>query len=99
MIRFKLMAMLEEEGVDTSDIVAGEVIRRNERHERFSEDEIKNLTFVANTQAGGSMLMGKDNVVVNALALYTKPIPEGKAPRYARKAPPPKPWTPGTKAN
>jgi hypothetical protein len=88
-VHFHLFKFLEAKGADTKDIVAGEIIRDELRQERFDRKQLEDITFTASPQRGGKVLLGKDQIVVESLALFTKPIPKGP-PTYMDKPPPTK---------
>jgi hypothetical protein len=67
-------------GVDTSKVVEGWVIRHDQRHERIAWNDLKAMTFSAGSQAHGGVLLGDQNIQVNALALHTHALTAAELP-------------------
>lgn len=77
-LRWKLFPWLESRGVDTSKIVAAEVVFHEKRETRLTREQLVDNFFTANPQASGRAQLGEQALPMQALALYTKPLPERK---------------------
>jgi hypothetical protein len=73
---------LKSKGVDTSKIVEGWVIRDERRKEKIAWSDLSKMTFSANSQASGGILLGegKDPVRANAVALHTREVKPDELP-------------------
>jgi hypothetical protein len=80
---WRLAAFLTEHGVDTTHVVEMWTIREDIRREKFSGAQLATMTFQANSQAKGGVLLGDEQVRANVIALHTRalkaddlPVPE-----------------------
>jgi len=77
-LSWSLWSFLASQGVDTSKVVEGWVIRDDIRHERIPAAELATMSFRAAAKTGkgnqGGVELGPDRIVVNALALHTHPL-------------------------
>jgi len=69
-LRWNLMDYLESQNVKTSRLKQLEVIFEEARGKRFEGEALRSLYFVASPQKSGEILLGKDRVPANSLALY-----------------------------
>lgn len=83
-LRWKLLPFLKKYGVDTSDVVVASVIRDEERFERLSKEDLEGAYFIALPQASG-MIELDGEIEVQALALYTRPLPDDKLPQESER--------------
>ena len=84
--RWDLMKLLASRGVKVQPVAGDLVIAQGlaeQRRDRIDEDYVKNLEVGVNSQASGTLLVGKDDRPATALHLYTKghvppvlPMPE-----------------------
>jgi hypothetical protein len=84
--RWDLMKLLASRGVKVQPVAGDLVIAQGlaeQRRDRVDEDYVKNLEVGVNSQASGTLLVGKDNRPATALHLYTRghvppvlPMPE-----------------------
>jgi len=75
-----LAAFLTEHGVDLKDVVEMWTIRDEARSEKFSRAELAALTFQANPQAKGGVLLGDQQVRASVIALHTRPLKPADMP-------------------
>lgn len=80
---WRLAEFLSEHGVDTKHVVEMWTIREEIRSEKFSGAELATMTFQANSQAKGGVLLGDKLVRASVIALHTRsltpddlPVPE-----------------------
>jgi hypothetical protein len=78
-----LVEFLTTHGVDTKKVVEMWAVRDEKRSEKFSAAELAKLTFAANSQSKGGVLLGDQRVRANVIALHTRslkpedlPLPE-----------------------
>ena len=71
---WSLPALLASQGVDTSKVVELWVIRDERRTEKMAKEELAELTFRANAQAKGGVLLGDKKIRANAIALHTRAL-------------------------
>jgi hypothetical protein len=74
-LRWNLLPFLESRGVKTQRLKLAETIHEERRGHRFSGEDLKTLYFLASPQQKGEILLGKDGVPANAIALYTTEQP------------------------
>jgi hypothetical protein len=83
-LHWSLAKFLEKNGVDTSKVVEGWVIRDERRQEMIPWQELSTETFTAASQSGksnqGNVTLGDKKIVVNALALHTRHIDKTELP-------------------
>lgn len=77
---WSLPALLAAQGADTSKVVELWVIRDGRRAEKLSKDELATLTFRANAQAKGGVLLGEQKLRANAIALHTRAVKPDELP-------------------
>lgn len=77
---WSLPAFLASQGVDTKKVVEMYVIRDDRRHEKITAAELATLTFRANAQAKGGVLVGDQRVRANAIALHTRALKADELP-------------------
>lgn len=73
--RWDLMKLLEAHGVKVQPVAGDLVIAQGlaeQRRDRVDQDYVKNLEVGVNSQASGTLLVGKDDRPATALHLYTK---------------------------
>jgi hypothetical protein len=73
--RWDLMKLLASRGVKVQPVAGDLVIAQglvDQRRDRIDEDYVKNLEIGVNSQASGTMLIGKDDRAATALHLYTR---------------------------
>ena len=80
-LQWSLRDFLTTNGVDTSKVVEGWVIREELRKEKLSHDELDATLFAASSQASGGVILGDKKVVANAIALHTHAIDPKDIPR------------------
>jgi hypothetical protein len=83
-LHWDLKKFLEKNGVDTSKIVEGWVIRNDRREEMLPWSELSTQSFTASSQAGksnqGNVTLGDKKIVVNSLALHTRHVDKSELP-------------------
>ena len=77
---WSLPALLAAQGVDTSKVVELWVIRGELRTDKLTKEELANLTFRANPQAKGGVLLGDKGIRANSIALHTRAIKKEEIP-------------------
>jgi hypothetical protein len=80
-LHWKLYEVLAGQGVDTSKIAEGWVIREEQRKERLSGAELSTMTFEAGSQAKGRIQLGPQKLAVQSLALHSTPIDPATFPK------------------
>lgn len=80
-MHWNLAEFLKDNGVDTSKVVEGWVVRDFRRKEHFAWNDLAKMAFSAGDKAHGEVLLGDKNIVVHVLALHThaldpKDLPE-----------------------
>jgi len=80
-LHWNLYQVLAGQGVDTSKIVQGWVIRDDERHEQLGKDELATMTFEAGSQAKGSILLGPNKLQAKALAFHSRVVDPSEIPQ------------------
>ena len=83
-LHWDLKQVLAKNGVDTSKVVEGWVIRGERRTEEIPWSELSKMSFTADSQAGkstqGNVTLGDKKIVVNALALHTRDVDKSELP-------------------
>jgi hypothetical protein len=83
-LHWDLKKFLEKNGVDTSKIVEGWVIRNDRREEMLPWSELSTQSFTASSQSGksnqGNVTLGDKKIVVNVLALHTRHVDKSELP-------------------
>jgi hypothetical protein len=77
---WSLPALLAAQGVDTSKVVELWVIRGELRTDKLTKEELASLTFRANPQAKGGVLLGDKGIRANSIALHTRAIKKEEIP-------------------
>ena len=77
---WKLVEFLAANGVDTSKVVEGWVIRDDKRAERIPWSELQAMSFSASSRAHGGVLLGDKEILVNALALHSRELKPDELP-------------------
>jgi hypothetical protein len=72
--RWSLSALLDSQGVNTSKVAELWVIRDERRTEKIPGSELPTLTFGANPQAKGGVLLGDQKLRANVIALHTRAL-------------------------
>lgn len=80
-LRWKLKEFLEASGVDTKGVTEGWIIRDERRKDRLTAQELAEATFEASPQAKGEVLLGRNKVRVQAIALHRRPINPADIPQ------------------
>jgi len=80
-LNFKLADVFAAQGVDTKKVVEVWVIRDERWEEKIPGSELPTLTFSANSQAHGGVLLGDKKYRANAIALHTRPIADTEIPK------------------
>jgi hypothetical protein len=73
--RWNLMTLLAARGVKVKPVAGDLVVSKHvteQRRERLDQAYVANIEIGVNSQASGTMLLGKDNRAATALHLYTK---------------------------
>jgi hypothetical protein len=73
-LEWSLYDILAGQGVETSKVVEGWVIRQDKRQERIAADELRAIKFTAGSQAKGAILLGPQQLRVQSLALHTRAL-------------------------
>ncbi len=71
---WKLFALLQSQGVTTSDVQEAWLVYGDRRVKKVGRDELKDATFIASEQRKGEILFGKAEAPTNAFMLHTKPV-------------------------
>ena len=79
-LHWKLADVLAAQGADTKKVVEMWVIRDELRKEKFPASDLATLTFSANSQAKGGVLLGDQKIRANAIALHTRAIAPSEIP-------------------
>jgi hypothetical protein len=79
-LEWKLYQVLAGQGVDTSKIVEGWVIRQDRRQERIDGAGLATMTFTAGSQAKGAILLGPQQLRAQSLALHSRAIDPASFP-------------------
>jgi hypothetical protein len=74
-LRWNLFQFLEARGVGTADVVAAETVERDLRTARLGREQLAGTWFTAHPSASGQILVGASRQPVEALMLYTRPLP------------------------
>jgi len=74
-LRWNMLQFLEAHGVATADLVAAEVVDRDQRTVRFDRDQLVGTWFTAHPSASGELLLNAEQVPMEALMLYTRALP------------------------
>jgi hypothetical protein len=77
---WSLAELLASNGVDTSKVVEGWLIRDERRKESIAWPELSKMTFSASARAHGGILLGDKELRANALALHTRVIKPEEIP-------------------
>jgi hypothetical protein len=81
LLHWKLYDVLADQGVVTTSIAEGWVIRDEKRAERIAGDELATMTFEAGSQAKGAIQLGANKLKAQSLALHSKPIDPATIPQ------------------
>jgi hypothetical protein len=79
-LSWSLASLLAAQGVNTSKVAEVWVIRDDRRAEHLSGTELATLTFSANAQAKGGVLLGGQKFRANAIALHTHALKPEELP-------------------
>ena len=79
-LHWKLAEFLASNGVDTSKIVEGWVIRDGRRKEKLAWSDLSKMTFSANDKAHGDIALGDQKLDTHVLALHTRAIKPEELP-------------------
>ncbi len=73
---WQLAKFLRFDKVDTSHVVEAWVIRKDRRVRKLTPDELAGATFTASSKSKGqvSLVVGKEHIPTQALALHTRPL-------------------------
>jgi hypothetical protein len=74
-LRWNLFQFLGAQKVDTADITAAETVERDLRGARLDRQQLEGAWFTAHPSASGQILLGSERTPVEALMLYTRPLP------------------------
>ncbi|HTM21336.1 MAG TPA: hypothetical protein VL172_12535 [Kofleriaceae bacterium] len=74
-LRWNLFQFLEARGVATRDLVAAETVERDLRGVRLDRGALEGAWFTAHPSASGQILLGAEHTPVEALMLYSRPLP------------------------
>ncbi|MBA2540698.1 MAG: hypothetical protein H0V17_13755 [Deltaproteobacteria bacterium] len=80
-LTFKLTDVFAAQGVDAKKVVEIWMIRDERREEKIPGSELPTLTFSANAQAHGGVLVGDKKYRANAIALHTRPVADAEIPK------------------
>jgi hypothetical protein len=79
-LTWKLVDELKLQGVDTSKVKEVWAIRDELRHEHWTGEELATMTFAANAQAKGGVLLTDAHVRANTIALHTRTLKPEEIP-------------------
>lgn len=79
-LAWKLVDELKLQGVDTSKVKEVWAIRDELRKEHWTGDDLAAMTFGANAQAKGGILLTDKHVRANVIAMHTKPLRPDQIP-------------------
>lgn len=79
-LEWKLAEFLSDHGVDTKKVVELYAIREDQRQEKIPGSEIATIKFEATTQGRGGILLGKDDIRAEVLAMHTREIKPDEMP-------------------
>lgn len=77
---WNVSTFLTDNGIDTSKVVEGWVIRNDRRAEMIAWPELAKMSFSAGSQAHGGVLLGEKAVLANAIALHSRHIQPSELP-------------------
>ena len=80
-LRWKLSEFLTSAGVNLTGVKQGWIIRDDRRQDQLSQEDLLTATFEASPQAKGEVLLGKNKLRAQAIALHTHPITEADIPK------------------
>ncbi|HTR55474.1 MAG TPA: hypothetical protein VMJ10_32570 [Kofleriaceae bacterium] len=84
-LAWNLYDFLHKNGVDTSKVVEGWVIRAERRHEKIAASELSTMWFAAPSKSGksdqGAVLLGDQSIVTNVLALHSHALKPDELPQ------------------
>jgi len=78
---FKLLEVVKKLGGDTSKSVELWVVRDERRAEKLTLDQVKDMTFVASSQAKGGLLLGTEKIKANVLAFHSRALEDKDLPK------------------
>ncbi len=79
-LRWKMHDFLKSVGVDDKGVTQAWVIRDERREEQLPAEEVAQATFEAASQAHGEILLGKEKLRAQAIALHRKPVTKADLP-------------------
>jgi hypothetical protein len=84
-LAWNLYDFLHKNGVDTSKVVEGWVVRGERRHEKLAAADLATMWFEAAAKSGksesGAVLLGDQNIVTNVLALHSRAVKPEELPQ------------------
>ncbi len=80
-VHWKLLPFLAAQGVDTSKIVEGWVVRGERRREKLTRAQLEHATFISSEQARGEILIGDEKLPAQVLALHSREIQLAELPQ------------------